>query len=290
MNYPSGREQRDIFARLCGSLVPPLAIYVLCAVYNVPYVSAASDCESWADYIASIDGVTRAVDFASGETDVQTAVVTGMEDETRWTTVWGDGYSRNDYIRLDDLYRTMTAQLDAAGGFIDKQQEDTARYCSRLALEREKLIRKPTKDNVAMAKNLDEMIRKNLQDCNMRKADVLPSQMQKIDGFVDAARKKFGIDGEMTYDQVMNAFYKWCRQRKHPQTVDAEEHALYAILKTMQQNDDQPVPAELPESMRLTGFEYEFGDSPNEQEDEVYNYLHLVRENFGSAVVDGGDS
>ena len=282
MVFPNGVALRKTYERLCELMSPSLAVFCMCAVYDVPFVSEIG-AESWGEYVASLNKEEDGESFADGETDVNSAILGGMNEGDRWATVWGIGdekhpYTENDYKRLDELYKTMTAQLDSVGGIIDRQQEDTARTCARMALQRDKLILSRNKDDVATAKNFDEMIRKNLADCNMRKADILPSQKQRIDGIVDALRKKYGVGMDMTYDEAMGAFYKWCRERKHPQTVDAEEHALLAILRTMQKNEDMPEPSELPPDMKLSGFANEFADEANEQEDETYSYLGIVHE------------
>ena len=282
---PVGKEQEQAFDRLSVTLSLPLTFFVICACCDVPY-RAEIDAGDWRGYLSELEekGITGG--FADGETDVNAAILGGMEEGERWETVWGYGdeehpYTQQDYRRLDELYKTMTAQLDSAGGMIDAQQQDTARTCARMALQRDKLILSRNKDDVSTAKNFDEMIRKNLADANMRKADILPSAQQRPDGFVDALKKKYGLTMEMTKDDVMQAFYAWCRRRKHPQTVDAEEHALLAILRTMQKNDDMPEPTDLPEDMRLGNFAEEFAAEPNEAENEAYEYLHLVRHSFG---------
>ena len=280
MGFANEKSIRNAYERLCLTLNPSLALFCLCAAYDVPYISDYADAESWGDYVKALEKAKAKDGFANGDTDYNAAQLAGMDRRERWETVWGEGYSENDYKRLDELYLTMTAQLDAVGGAIDRQQEDTARTCARMALQRDKLIRSQNKDDVATAKNFDEMIRKNLADANMRKADVLPNQKQRLDGIVDALRKKFGGDAEMTYDDACEIFYKWCRQRRHPQTIDAEEHSLLAILRNIQKNDDMPEPSELPNDMRLGNFTSEFAQEPNEQENEVYDYLHLVREKF----------
>lgn len=269
------------YARVCQSLAPPLAIFCLCAAYDLPYHAALANADTWEEYAESVREAHGGESFADGETDYGAAELAGMDRDERWRSIWGDGYSGNEYTRLDDLYRTMTAQLDAAGGLIDKQQEDTARYCSRLALQREQLTRKSDKDSIDMAAKLDKMIRENLKDCNMRKADVLPSQKQRPDGFVDALRKKCGIDAEMTQEGVMRAFYQWCKRKKYPYTYDAVDHALLSVHQTMAKNDDLPVPTTLKPSMRFAPFASEFADEPNEQECEDYDYLGIVRGEFG---------
>jgi len=259
------------YGRLAQTIGPDLALYCMCAVFDVAY-EPESDAGSWTVYADAIGEST----FADGEKDVNAAILAGLPSQERWATLWGDDYTESDYRQLDDLYRTMTSQLDATGG-IDRQQDDTARTCAMMALQRNKLIRKADKDSVAMAKQLDAMIRDNLKDSNMRKADILPSAQQRPDGFVDALRKKFGLTMEMTKDDVMQAFFTWCRSKHYPETVDAEEHAMMAILRTMQKNDDLPESTELPEDFDFGPYEAQFEKEPNQTETDVYDYLGLVR-------------
>lgn len=269
------QEHEITFNRLQSVMGRDMALFCLCAALDCPY-DPESEAETWAEYI---DGVGKG-EFTSGETDVNKALLAGMPTQERWEMLWGDGYSEADYKQLDDLYRTMTAQLDATGG-IDPQQDDTARTCARMALNRNKLILNyKDKDAISTANTLDKMIRDNLKDANMRKADILPQQQQRPDGFVDALKKKYGLTMEMTKDDVMQAFFSWCRSKKYPETVDAEEHAMMAILRTMQKNDDLPEPSDLPEDMSLAAFEYQFAKEPNEMEEDAYQYLHLVRGEF----------
>lgn len=266
--------QRTAFTRLSSLIGREVAFYCLCAVYDLPYF-AESGAEDWLDYIEDLGGKS----FADGETDANAALLAGMPSQERWEKIWGDDYSEAEYIQLDEQYKTMTAQLDATGG-IDRQQDDTARTCAIMALMRNKLLRKADKDSVAMAKQYDEMIRKNLQDANMRKADILPNAQQRPDGFVDALRKKYGLTLEMTKDDVMQAFFTWCRSKHYPETIDAEEHAIMAILRTMQKNDDLPEPNDLPDDLNFGPYAAQFEREPNEAEEEVYDYLGLVRGEF----------
>lgn len=264
------------FERLSAVIGPDMAIYCICAVYDIPF-DPDSEADSWAEYAAEHESG----DFSSGNTDVNAAILAGMDQQDRWETIWGDGYSETDYKQLDDLYRTMTAQLDATGG-IDRQQQDAARTCARMALNRNKLILNyKDKDAIQTANTLDKMIRENLKDANMRKADILPSAQQRPDGFVDALKKKYGLSiTEMTKDDVMQAFFNWCRSKHYPETVDAEEHAMMAILRTMQKNDDLPESQELPSDFNFGPYAAQFEMEPNEMEQDAYEYLGLVRGEF----------
>lgn len=260
------------FARLKGIIGTDMAIYCLCAVENMQY-DPGSEAQTWREYCED----APSGEFSDGVTDANEAILAGMPTQERWETLWGDGYTESDYRQLDDLYRTMTAQLDSTGG-IDPQQDDTARTCARMALNRNKLILNyRDKDSISTANTLDKMIRDNLKDANMRKADILPSAQQRPDGFVDALRKKYGLQMEMTKDDVMQAFFAWCKSKHYPETVDAEEHAMMAILKTMQKNDDMPEPQELPKDLDFGPYRAQFEEEPNESEEDAYEYLGLVR-------------
>lgn len=263
------------YDRLSAVIGPDLAMYCVCAVYDIPF-DPEGDADSWDEYLSTHNKGT----FSEGNTDVNVAILAGMDQQDRWDTIWGEGYSETDYKQLDDLYRTMTAQLDATGG-IDRQQEDAARTCARMALNRNKLILNyKDKDAIQTANTLDKMIRENLKDANMRKADILPSAQQRPDGFVDAMKKKLGLSLEMTKDDVMQAFFNWCQSKHYPETVDAEEHAMMSILRTMQKNDDLPEPQELPSDFDFGPYEAQFEAEPNQQEKEVYDYLGLARNEY----------
>ena len=269
-------QQKIDYERLSAVIGPDLALYCICAVYDIMF-DPSGDFENLDDYAKEHESYS----FTDGITDVNTAILAGMAQQDRWETIWGDGYTESDYKQLDDLYRTMTAQLDSTGG-IDRQQDDAARTCARMALNRNKLILNfRDKDAIATANTLDKMIRENLKDANMRKADILPSAQQRPDGFVDALKKKLGLSiTEMTKDDVMQAFFAWCRSKHYPETVDAEEHAMMAILRTMQKNDDLIEPVELPKEFDFGPYEAQFEQEPNEMEQDAYEYLGLVRNEF----------
>lgn len=269
------QEQEITYNRLCTVMGQDMAAFCLCAVLDLPYDPEAQ-AETWAEYR---DGIKKGA-FSDGVTDANTALLAGMPTQERWETVWGDGYSESDYRQLDDLYRTMTSQLDATGG-LDPQQQDTARTCARMALNRNKLISSyKDKDAIATANTLDKMIRENLKDSNMRKADILPTQKQRLDGFVDALQRQ-GLSIEMTEEDVFSWFYRKCKQKKYEMTTDAADWMLLSILRTMAKNDDLAEPMDIEEDMSLAAFESEFADEPNEDEQAAYEYLGIVR---GGAV------
>lgn len=277
----SSTELERIYTRLEKEIGTGMALFCLCAVMDVPF-DPDIEAGSWGQYSAQITASAGGeAEFASGLTDVQDAVMRDLNDEERWLFEWGEGdpdnpYTPKQYKQLDNLYRTMIGNLVKMGS-LDKQQEDVARICAVWALKRAEFSAQGTKEGIDKAAKLDKMIRDNLADYNMRAKDILPSQTQRPDGFVDAVRNKLGLSVEMTKDQFLAAFYAWCRKHRYPQTVDAEEKALLAIIQTIQKNNDLPISQDLPEYAKLNDFTFEFADEPNEDEDDAYEYLGLVR-------------
>lgn len=279
----SKTEYQKVFLRLSETIGNDLAFFCICAVADMPY-RPDFEARNWKEYVELLENEEDAdsLSFLSGETDVNDVLKMGMEEHERWLLEWGEGtaehpYTENEYRQLDALYSTMTGQLDRLGA-LTKQQEDTARICAMWGLNRARLSARTDKESVEVAAKLDKMIRDNLADCNMRSRDILPTQEQRPDGFVDALKNKYGLAADMSKDEVLEAFYKWCRQRRYPQTVDAEEKALLAIIQTIQKNNDLPVDLELPEEAKLGEFSFEFADEPNEDEKNAYAYLGLVRD------------
>lgn len=265
-------EQELTYSRMKNTIGKDMALYCMCAVLNLPY-DETSEAETWAEYLS---GIGKG-EFSDGQTDANAAFLAGMPTAERWSTVWGGDYSESDYRQLDDLYKTMTAQLDSTGG-IDRQQDDTARTCALMALQRNKLIRKADKDSVAMAKQYDQMIRDNLKDSNMRKADILPTATQKLPTIVDVLRKNLNLNMDnFTQDDVWASFYAWCKKKKYPFTMDAVEHILMLILNLIQKNDDMQELYQAPDDMDFGPYEAEFEKEPNEAEAEAYEYGGYVR-------------
>lgn len=276
----SGKTVKQRFAELVRLVGKREAIFYLCAALDKAYdENLVSECESWNDYASQTDRP-----FADGAVNILDVFSDDKAQTARWARDWGDGnderpYTERDYRRLDALFATMTGQLVNLGG-LDKQQEDTARLCAHMALRREKLIASPQKADIDMAAKLDKMIRENLADCNMRKKDMTISQQQRLDGFVEALKSKFGVGADLTLDEAMEIFRIWLTEKQYPQTLDAEEHVILSILNTMQTNngDGDALLTELPMYASLKNYAAQFAVNPNEAEEAAYRYLQIARD------------
>lgn len=284
MKLPENARAEEIskrFLDLASNLGGDIALYCICAVLNLP-VYPKKAVPTWEDYLDFLEGLQRQESFIDGETDVETVIAEGASEQERWERDWGYGdpdnpYTAQDYKRLDGIFRMYSMRLDAAGG-MDAQQEDTLRNCSRMALLRDKCIAKGDKDSAAIANTMNKMIQDNLAAENLRKKDAKPIETARVDGIIDAVQKKYGIGAEMNVDQFWEMFFKWLHSRNYPETKDAAEQGLLAIINTMRANNDQPEIPVLPESAKLKDCDNEFAKEPNEKEQAAYVYLNLTRQ------------
>lgn len=274
---PDVRDRWDALAEKIG---PDAATYCICAAADVPY-NPKIQAKNWASYIQKLKNKAT-VGFAKGETDPKSVFSRGMGELERWQAEWGIGdpdnpYTPTDYRRLDEILRTLSARN--AGG-MDAQQEFTLRYCAQLALLREKSFVKGDKESVAKAKDLDKMVNDNLAAENLRKKDEGPETTARIDGIVEAIKKKHGFGVELTKEQATEMCAKWLISHNYSCTRDAAEQAILAIINASRVNGDLPTMPELPKEFGLSDFDHEFQkptSAVRAREKSVYDYLGLAR-------------
>lgn len=274
---PDVRDRWDALAEKIG---PDAATYCICAAADVPY-NPKIQAKNWASYIQKLKNKVT-VGFAKGETDPKSVFSRGMGELERWQAEWGIGdpdnpYTPTDYRRLDEILRTLSARN--AGG-MDAQQEFTLRYCAQLALLREKSFVKGDKESVAKAKDLDKMVNDNLAAENLRKKDEGPETTARIDGIVEAIKKKHGFGVELTKEQATEMCAKWLISHNYSCTRDAAEQAILAIINASRVNGDLPTMPELPKEFGLSDFDHEFqkpSSAVRAREKSVYDYLGLAR-------------
>lgn len=274
------------FRRLKTDLGREVALFTMCAVLDVPY-KAHSDAETWQEYLdtlteAGINVSASENGFRTGEISIQTALQADMSDEERWLEVWGHGnaanpYTAADYKRLDRLYQTYSARLMSAGG-PDPQQEFILRSICTDQLLADRCRDLGTKESIETYTKLTKTIQEKLGAENLRKKDILPMQEQRPDGFVDKLKQKYGVDGSLTYEQAMQVFYRWLHSHSYPETTDAADNYLLAVINCTRRNNDTPELDELPKNYKFDkDFNCEFADDPNDMEREAYRYLGLNR-------------
>lgn len=270
------------FRNLKELLGADLACFCFCAVNDVPYDPEMPSPDSWDAYCEALKGERANEWFVDGETNVNTVLYLGMNDAERWENVWGIGdpkkpYTNQDYQRLDELWKTYSARLMGGSG-MDAQQEDTIRTCCKERLLADRCIAMGTKESVDMAAKLNKTIQDQLAAENLRKKDAKPVEHKRVDGIVDALRKKYGVGVELTYEQAIEICAKWMVSHRYPYTMDAAEKMLLSIINTMRKNNDEAELQELPKGAGLFAQRSEFAGIPNEMETDTYRYLGLTRE------------
>lgn len=277
-------EVRAVWSRLNETLGQDIAFFIVCAWVDIPYKPKIA-AKSWETYVAKLKDNWKK-DFKDGETDIRGAVKNGMSEQERWESEWGLGdksnpYTPSDYRRMDEIMKTLSARNGEA---MDAQQEFTLRYCSQMALLREKNLVKGDTDSVSKAKVLDKMIQDNLASENLRKKDAGPELVARMDGIVEAMKKKYGFGAELTRAQAEEACAKWLTERHYSCTKDAAEHALLSLINATRINSDLPVLPELPTEAQLAAHAREFENAlsgASEREKAVYEYLGLKRGRIG---------
>lgn len=265
------------YINLTNLIGEDMARYCLCAAFNVAY-DPDIDCVSFEDYCDQIKNKKFREGFIKSFVDDAVS-----EDQIKeWQQTWGIGdsskpYTVEDYVALERIFKIYADRPLKTGG-MDAQQEDTLRTCSRMRLESDKCIAKGGKDNIDMASKLSKMVQDLLTAEQLRKRDEKPTAALKIDGVVDYLQKKMGLDFSMSYEEVKAGTAQWLVTHKYPQTMDATEHALLAIMNTTRANEDLPPFSELPEEAKIPqSMAHEFADKPNQAEKEAYEYLKLQR-------------
>lgn len=273
------KEPAQRWAELAAMLGTDMANYIVCAFTDVAY-DPRIVARSWEDYLAR--RTDKDARFRDGDTDMLSTVKKGLADKERWAAEWGVGskenpYSPADYRRLDEILKTLSSRN--AGG-MDAQQEYTLRNCAQMALLREKCIAKGDKESIDKAKGLDKMIQDNLAAENLRKKDVGTEQVARLDGIVDALKKRYGFGVELTQEQAIEACSKWLIGHHYSCTRDAAEHMMLAIMNSMRVNSDRPTMFELPQYGQLDKYQHEFAPENSaaaKREKPVYEYLGISR-------------
>lgn len=279
----TGKTVNERFLDLASIIGGDLALFCFCAFLNLP-LDASEETEDWESYCEKLKKKPGAPSFIDGEVDIEVVLEQSSTELYRWRLTWGEGnpdnpYTPQDYRFLDNLFKTYSARLDAAGG-MDAQQEDTLRDCCKSRLLADKSRALGTKEGVEIYTKLNKTIQDNLSSENLRRKDAKPIETARVDGIIAALQKKYGVGMELSQEQACEIFYKWCRERGYPETVDAAQQALMAIINTTRANNDLPELLEMPKEVRdLENFESEFAPEPNEMEDEAYRYLGMTRGN-----------
>ena len=311
-------EQQTQFDRIEKAVgTETLALFCCCAVFDVPYVEAeipksGGGEAKWIAYKKNLRFKKKAdKGFRSGVTDVlklygedvdaedvtklvrqerkknPAAADTGTPEQVK---AWGKGsdeapFTKDDYDRLDDIFKTMSDRLVSSGG-MDVQQEDTLRQTSIMRLMRDRFVLSGDKESIAKAAQLDRMIKENLSAEQLRKADAKPVEDVRIDSIVDALEKWGAVENGkiLSFQELSELLLKQLGRlggkpaHRYSQTLDAADYELWFIRNCMAANEDLPAWPEIPDNMRFPEeVANEFTPEPSDDEKRAYEGIGIVR-------------
>ena len=284
MILPSNATEKtanERFLDLAGIVGGDIALFCFCGYFNLP-LDMGEETQDWDGYCERLKRKPGAPSFIDGETDIEEVMEKSATEWYRWRLTWGEGnpdnpYTAQDYRFLDALFKTYSARLEAGGG-MDAQQEDTLRDCCKSRLLADKSRALGTKEGVEIYTKLNKTIQDNLSSENLRRKDAKPIETPRVDGFVAALQRKYGVGMELSLNQACEIYHKWQRSMHYPETLDAAEQATMAIINTTRANNDMPELPEMPKDVKaLENYQSEFEVIPNEMEDEAYKYLGMKR-------------
>lgn len=127
------------------------------------------------------------------------------------------------------------------------------------------------------AKKLSAIIQENLASDNLRKKDIRPADIIRLDEITDKLEKAGLMKNGKQCDPDEMFAYLFGRPPKYRYTKDAAEQIILINENRMRQNDGLPELSYLPDEMRLSDDLGEFAETPNEREKDAYDKLGLVK-------------
>lgn len=301
-------EQQEYYAQVAKKTSESLAYFYCCIKYDVPF---ARDCvprdgssEPWLAYIDNLHLKKRDVGkggqpfgFLDGLTDITKIFGEGLKDgeftkavyaeksmqtakagTVRQRKEWGVGnearpYTNEDYDEFDRIYTVLVSDFGGEDSLSAKQQL-ILRNVARWMKQMNDLTAAGQFDK---AKKVSGLIQENLASDNLRKKDVRPADIIRVDEITDRLEKAGLLKNgkQCTPDEMFEYFFG--RKPRYPYTADAVDQMILINENRMRQNDGVPELSMLPDEMRIHDELGEFAETPNAQEKEAYDKLGLVR-------------
>lgn len=177
---------------------------------------------------------------------------------------WGHGpkgrpYSQEDYEELDRIWSALvdgrpnvTAQTELAVEKICKWTVEQARCVEEGDFQK--------------AKQLEDLIKVEMEAEQLRKKDELPQDLEKIHGIVKACEEK-GLLG-LSYPELMKKLHP-----NYDYPLDVADQVLKAIYNTSAWNENAPTVEEVPKELRPVDVFGEFRGEFDQEDREIYRKL-----------------
>ena len=270
----SDLEQQEYYAQVAKKTSESLAYFYCCIKYDVPF---ARDCvprdgssELWLAYIDNLHLKKRDV----GKDGQPLGFLGGLTDITK---IFGEGLKDGEFTKA--VYAEKSMQTAKAGTV--RQRKDWGVGNEARPYTNEDCMKQMNDLTAAgqfdKAKKVSGLIQENLAGDNLRKKDIRPADIIRVDEITDRLEKAGLLKNgkQCSPDEMFEYFFG--RKPRYPYTADAVDQMILINENRMRQNDGMPELSMLPDEMRIHDELGEFAETPNAQEKEAYDKLGLVR-------------
>ena len=185
---------------------------------------------------------------------------------------WGYGpekqpYTQEDYDKLDGIFDAIASNRANLGD----QAKLAIQKIAKWTLEQDRCFNKGDFDG---AKRLQDIIKIEMENEQLRKKDSLPSDSARIDDIVMAIEQA-GLH-IMDYKELCTELANHSFHRTYPYTRDAADQMLLLIRNATAWNEGRAEVASLPPEFRITDELGEFAREQDETEKEIYDELGIA--------------
>lgn len=293
--------QEKVYKYLSAVLGYRVAMFFCAAMMNAPYLpelfeqakTYTASLGAWGGYLAALRHEGRdskegkQTGFRDGITDLRKAF--GGDYETLHLSdemlsdedyisghraqaeTWGYGpekqpYTQEDYDRLDEIFEAIASNRANLGD----QARLAIQKIAKWTLEQDRCF---NKGDFEGAKRLQDIIKIEMENEQLRKKDSLPTDTVRIDDIVMAIERA-GLH-IMDYDELCTELANHSFHRTYPYTRDAADQMLLLIRNATAWNEGRAEVASLPPEFRITDELGEFAQEQDETEKEIYGELQL---------------
>ena len=275
-----------------------LAMYICAAAFDVPYLPEFfEEAKEYSEKKGKWGGYNVALkkhekhrgreNFAQGITDIKTAfsgeyetleVDDDMLSDEEYKAGhlaqvkdWGVGpadrpYTQEDYDALDSFRDAISDNRVN----ISAQAELAIKNIAIMRLEQRKCL---YTGDYGKAKQIEDMIAKEMESEQLRKKDELPQDRVRLDD-IALACERAGLLGK-SYDELCEILANKALHKTYPYTRDAADQMLLMIRNATAWNEGRMEIDRLPDELAMQDPLGEFAEKPDEAEKQIYKELQL---------------
>lgn len=301
------RCQERLYRHLAGTAGYKLSMFLCAAAFQVPYrpdilpetKQYAKEKGVWGGYLAALraagyhdrdgkpsnfrDGltdITKAFDGEYEALEVDDAMLSDEEyraGHLAQVQDWGTGpedrpYTQEDYDTLDGFYHALVENRVN----VSSQAELAIKNISVMRLEQRKCL---YSGDFAKAKQLEDIINKEMESEQLRKKDELPQDRVRMDDIVLAVERA-GLHIN-DYEELKRELCQYMFHSPYGYTRDAADQMLLLIRNATAWNEGQMELDRLPDEFAVKDTLGEFAKEQDETEKKLYKDLQLAPLHMG---------